>query len=392
MRIIIAISILLLILGSSGYYVYVRATQAFAGPFVKSVPMLVLYIFLLSSFFIAKIIENYSIGLLSNSLVNIGSVAAGLFMYAFLFVVFFDIIRLANYIIPFYPDFVTADYQKTKIILGIITLISISTIFMFGYVNARTPKIKTLDISINKSKSGLDTLNVVAVSDIHLGTMVNKNKTKRLINAINDLNPDVVLIGGDIIDDNLNVVKHYGLLTQFKEINSKYGVYSCMGNHEYISRAHLDLPYFEENGIHILKDSSVKIDNKFYIVGRDDIEGESVWRKKRKSLDELTKDFDTDLPVFLLDHQPYKLDETANHGIDLQFSGHTHNGQFWPLNYITGLIFEEDWGYLKKKDTHFYISSGYGTAVVPIRVSNDSEIVNIRILNNEKKENVVDLQ
>jgi len=374
------ISILLLLLGSSGYYVYIRATQAFPGIFVKSVPILILYIFLLSSFFIGKIVENYSIGGFSNLLVNIGSVAAGLFLYALLFVIFFDIIRLLHNFIP-YPAFITADYQKTKLILGIITLISISSIFVIGFINAGNPKVKNLDISINKSNSDLKTLNIVAVSDIHLGTMVNIRKTKRLIKAINDLNPDVVLMGGDIIDDNLNVVKYFELLPHFKDINAKYGVYSCLGNHEYISRAHEDLPYFEQNGIHMLKDSSVKIDDSFYIIGRDDIEGKSISGKPRKSLDELTRGIDFDLPVFLLDHQPYKLEETAKYGIDLQFSGHTHNGQFWPLNYITGLLFEEDWGYLKKKDTHFYVSSGYGTAVVPIRVSNDSEIVNIKISN-----------
>ena len=371
----------MLILGSSGYYVYIRATQAFPGTFVRTVPILILYIFLISSFFIGKIVENYSISGFSNALVTLGSVAAGLFIYGLFFVIFFDVIRLVNYTIPFYPSFITADYQKTKLILGIITLVSISLIFIVGYVNASTPKVKNLDITINKSNSDFNTLNVVAVSDIHLGTMVNHTKTKRLIKTINDLNPDLVLIGGDIIDDNLNVVKYFGLLTHFKDINAKYGVYSCLGNHEYFSRAYTDLPYFEKNGIHILKDSSVKIDDSFYIIGRDDIEGEKMLGKQRKSLDELTKDIDFDLPVFLLDHQPYKLEETARYGIDLQFSGHTHNGQFWPLNYITGLIFEEDWGYLKKKDTHFYISSGYGTAVVPIRVSNDSEIVNIKISN-----------
>ncbi len=120
-------------------------------------------------------------------------------------------------------------------------------------------------------------------------------------------------------------------------------------------------------------------DDKFYIISRDDIEGKNISGKKRKSLDELTKDIDFNLPVFLLDHQPYYLEKTAEYAIDLQFSGHTHNGQIWPLNYITGLLFEEDWGYLKKKDTHFYISSGYGTAVMPIRVGNNSEIINIRL-------------
>ena len=154
-----------------------------------------------------------------------------------------------------------------------------------------------------------------------------------------------------------------------------------MGNHEYISRAYSDLEFIEKNGIRMLRDTTIKVDDKFYIIGRDDIEGISMTGKKRKTLDELTRDIDFNLPVFLLDHQPYNLAKTAEYPIDLQFSGHTHNGQMWPLNYITGLIFEEDWGYLKKKDTHFYISSGYGTAVVPIKVGNVAEVVNIKITN-----------
>ena len=224
-------------------------------------------------------------------------------------------------------------------------------------------------------------MHIVAVSDIHLGTMVNKTKAKRLINIINKLKPDIVIIAGDIIDDNIKVVKYYKLLEYFKELNPKYGVYSCPGNHEYISRAYKDFDYFENNGIHMLKDSAVLIDNKFYIIGRDDIQGKSITNKERKSLEELTKNIDLNLPVFLLDHQPYKLDKTAEHAIDLQFSGHTHNGQMWPFSYITRLIFEQDWGYLKKKKTHFYISSGYGTAVVPIRLSSDSEIISIIVTN-----------
>ena len=219
------------------------------------------------------------------------------------------------------------------------------------------------------------------MSDLHLGTMVNKTKIKRLISNIKQLNPDLVLIAGDIIDDNIKVVKHYDLLNWFKELNPKYGIYSCMGNHEYIGRAYADLDYFEKNGIQMLKDTTIKVDDKFYIIGRDDIEGETFSGKKRNSLDELTKDIDFKLPVFLLDHQPYKLEKTAEFAVDLQFSGHTHNGQIWPLNYLTGLLFEEDWGYLKKKNTHFYISSGYGTAVIPIRVGNKPEIVNMKITN-----------
>jgi len=379
MRILIFISIFFLIFGLAGYYVYTRTTQAFPGTFIDSITFLILYIFLLSAFFFGKLVEVYSIGFFSNTLVKIGSIGAGVFLYAFLLVIFFDLIRLINYIIPFYPGFIESNYQKTKLIIGIITLLIISVIIIAGYINAGNPKIKNLDITINKKQMGFDVLNIVAVSDIHLGTMVNKTKIKRLIHNIKQLNPDLVLIAGDIIDDNIKVVKHYDLLNWFKELNPKYGIYSCMGNHEYIGRAYSDIDYFEQNEIHMLKDTTIKVDDKFYIIGRDDIEGKTFSGKKRKSLDELTKDIDFKLPVFLLDHQPYKLERTAGFAVDLQFSGHTHSGQIWPFNYLTGLLFEEDWGYLKKKNTHFYITSGFGTAVIPIRVGNKPEIVNIKI-------------
>ncbi len=253
MRIIIFISVIFIVFGLAGYYVYNRITQSFEETFVNSTAFLILYIFLVSSFFIGKTVEHFSIGFVSNAFVKIGSVGIGFFIYAFLFAIFFDFIRLINFIIPFYPEFITANYQKTKLIIGLISFSIISIIFISGYINALSPKVKKIDISINKSTTSFDKLNIVAVSDIHLGTMVNKTKLKRLINIINDINPDVVIIGGDIIDDNLDVVKHFKLLDYFKEVKSKYGIYSFMGNHEYISRAYKDLDYFEKKGFIFLK-------------------------------------------------------------------------------------------------------------------------------------------
>ncbi|MCF8298058.1 MAG: metallophosphoesterase [Saprospiraceae bacterium] len=374
---IVFFSVFITVFGLAAFYVIKRTMQSFEGTFVSSTPFLVLFIFLVSAFILGKVIEQASINVFSETLIRIGSVGAAFFIYALFIIIFFDLIRLINFIIPFYPEFITANYQKTKIIIGIISLSLISIVFIAGYINAKSPRVKSIDIAINKKL--IEDLNIVAVSDIHLGTMVNKTKALRLVKMINDLNPDIVIIGGDIIDDNIEVVKHNKLLEYLKGIKSKYGVYSCLGNHEYISRAYKELDFFEENGIHMLKDTSVLIDNKFYIIGRDDIQGEGMSNKPRTSLAELTKDLDLNLPVILLDHQPYKLAKTAEFPIDLQFSGHTHSGQFWPINYITGAIFEEDWGYLKKKNTHFYISSGYGTSVAPIRIGNRPEVVNFRV-------------
>ena len=381
MRMLVFFSIVFTVFSLAGYYVYSRLSQAFPDSYVTSKLGLGLFIFLLFCFFIGKIWENASINIFSESLIRIGSIAAGYFAYAILFILFFDLLRLINHFIPFFPNLITENYLQAKFIIGLSSFGIISLFMLIGFFNTINPKLKPLNLEINKPTSDLKELNVVAVSDIHLGTWVNKKNVQRLVQKINELKPDVVLIGGDIIDDNIEVVKHHQLLEELKKIKSKYGVYSCLGNHEYISGAHKQLEHFEQNGIRMLKDTAELVNNQFYVVGRDDIQGKNMNGVERKSLESLLSDLDISKPILLLDHQPYKLDEVSKYAVDLQFSGHTHNGQFWPLNYITGLIFEEDWGYLKKENTHFYISSGYGTAVVPIRVGNDSEIVQFIIKN-----------
>jgi len=381
-RIFIFFGIIFSIFSLLGLYVHTRLEQTFPTLFVESNWGMVAFVFLLFAFFIGKVWERFQINEINGWLIRIGSVAAGFFLYTLFLMLFFDLVRLLNSIIPFYPDFISQNYEQTKLIIGISGLVIISMAMFKGYWNTISPKVKKFDLEISKPQSTLKDLNIVAVSDIHLGTMVNKRKAQRLVRKINELKPDVVLIGGDIIDDNIEVVKHYQLMEKLAQIKSKYGVYSCMGNHDYISGGHEQLEYYEQNGIQILKDAHQLINNEFYIVGRDDIQGKQINGIGRKSLDKLLSEIDFSKVVLYLDHQPYKLEEVAEYPIDLQFSGHTHNGQFWPLNYITGLIFEEDWGYLKKKNTHFYISSGYGTAVVPIRLGNDSEIVHIHLKNN----------
>lgn len=378
MRFIIFFAVVISVFGLAGYYIYSRFSQSFGGTFLNSRIVTYIYIFLVSSIFIGYMLQAVSVNLLSETLVRIGSTTLGILFYVLLFLAFFDLLRLINHFLPFYPDFITANYQKVKLISGIFTIISVVVIVVYGFYNADRTRIVELDLKINKN---ITPLNIVALSDIHLGTTVNHSEVDRMIMEINRLNPDIVLIGGDITDNNIKVVKHYKLIERFSEIKSKYGIYTCMGNHDYISRANEQLDYYTKNGINILKDTAVLIDNRFWLIGRDDHTADNFSGKKRKSVSSLIKDVDTSLPVILLDHQPFKLDETSKHPVDLQFSGHTHKGQFWPLGYITGKMFEKDWGYIKKENTHFYISSGFGTAGIPMRVGTQSEIVNIKLGN-----------
>ena len=133
------------------------------------------------------------------------------------------------------------------------------------------------------------------------------------------------------------------------------------------------------HNIKMLSDTVININASIYIVGREERSINQFTGKKRKPLKKLMSQIDKNYPIILMDHQPFGLNEALENGIDLQLSGHTHHGQLFPFNYLTEAIFEKSWGYLKKGNTLYYISSGVGTWGPPIRTGNHPEIVNIKL-------------
>jgi hypothetical protein len=157
------------------------------------------------------------------------------------------------------------------------------------------------------------------------------------------------------------------------------GIYASTGNHEHIGGVEEACKYLTEHDITVLRDSVIMVNNEFYLIGREDRDARRFSGAGRKSLDELMKNVDSEFPLILMDHQPFNLEQASSKGIDLQISGHTHNGQLWPLDYITDAIYEKSWGYEKKGNTHIYVSSGIGTWGPPVRTGNRPEIVNIKL-------------
>jgi uncharacterized protein len=380
-RFLIFFAVMISVFSLIGYYIHSRLIQSFAGTFLQSRITTIVFIVMATSMIAGYILQNFSINAFSENLIRTGAFALGVLFYLFIFFLFFDIVWLANHFLHFIPKSGEFNIEKLKFLSGVLTLTLSFAIVIYGYINANNTKIIDLELKIDKPLKDNIAVNIVALSDIHLGTTVNHAKVDKMIEEINKLKPDVVLIGGDIIDNNIKVVKYYKLIERFSEIKSRYGIYTCLGNHDYISRAYLNPEYYEQNGINILKDTTVVIDNRFALTGRDDHSAYGITGKKRKSLQELQNNIDPKLPLILVDHQPFDLGETSKLGFDFQFSGHTHRGQFWPLRYITSALFEKDWGYKKKGNTHFYISSGFGTAAIPMRVGTQSEIVNIKLTN-----------
>jgi predicted MPP superfamily phosphohydrolase len=295
--------------------------------------------------------------------------------YAFIIILLTEITRLINLPFNFLPETNSLAYQKLKYTVLFSSVILISLLTLFGYINARTPRIKELSLEINKSAGKYKELRIVMASDIHMGVLFGKNRLEKMVNDMNSLKPDIILFAGDILDEVQKPIFRDNTGEPLKKLSAPLGIYGITGNHEYIGGIHNALKYIDSLGITMIRDSVIKIDNSFYLAGREDRDINRFNGHTRKELSEIIDGIDPSFPIILLDHQPFNLQQAEENGIDLQLSGHTHHGQFWPLNWITNKVYEQSWGYKRKGNTHIYISNGYGFWGPPIRIGNRPEIV-----------------
>jgi len=361
--------------GFTNFYIFIRGWQA-----LQHLPGLRYYylagfLVLSLSFISGRFLERIWLSLLSDTLVWIGSFWLAAMLYFILFLVVIDLARLINHFAPFFHH-LGDDYARLKFITALAVIGSVSLILLFGFINAYSPRIKTMELHIDKACS-YDSINVVVASDIHLGTIIGRRRFCNIVNKINQLQPDLVLLPGDIVDEDLAPVIKKNLGEAITSIKPVLGVYAVTGNHEYIGGVEAAYQYLMNHQVLVLRDSTAQIKNCLYIVGREDRSISQFAGKKRKSLEALMANVDKSRPIILMDHQPLHLNEAVENGVDLQLSGHTHHGQLWPLNFITRAIYEISWGYEKIADTHFYVSSGAGTWGPPIRTGNHPEIVHI---------------
>jgi hypothetical protein len=356
-------------------YLTVRGYQALEA-YPKIRPWFIVFMVVATfSYLLGRTLEKSMYNPLTVSLHWLGAFWFAVMLYATLQVFVIDLARLVNLGIPFIKKISGTDYTKFKFFTGVVVAGITFLIVTAGHINAWYPRIVNIPLTINKSGGNLDSLKIVAVSDVHLGTIIGPRKTAKLVNTINSLEPDIILMAGDVLDEDVGPVIRQNLGDSLCKLEAPMGVYACTGNHEYIGGGEPSIRYLEQHGIKVLRDTSILIENSFYLIGREDRHANFRSDKKRKSVDELLAKVNTQKPVILLDHQPYNLEEVANTGVDLQISGHTHHGQMWPFGYITKRIYEVSRGYKQKGNAHFYVSTGFGTWGPPVRTGNRPEVM-----------------
>jgi uncharacterized protein len=302
---------------------------------------------------------------------SIFSSLIGISFMLFCIALVYDFLHLPLQKLPFDASRRTA----LKIILDISMFIIAFGYILKGFINGfKEPKLTELEVKIKNLKAPLE---VVQISDVHIGQSLGKDFFDTLVQRINNLQADIVVITGDLVD--LHVSKIGNKLDSLKDIHSKYGVYFVTGNHEYFHGVEEICKYLESLHVKVLDNENVVIDGKVNLVGVNDLMGRRMKimpPNLKKAMTHVRKD----LPTILLAHQPKFINEIKNYPINLVLSGHTHAGQIFPF----GLLVLLDQPYLyglhkHSKDTQVYVSSGAGYWGPPVRVMASSEIVKFHL-------------
>lgn len=292
------------------------------------------------------------------------------FLYLLIAVLLIDIFRILNNVFHIFDQEISVSIFRENLLTSIIIFGSVGLILIIGNVQYHNKKRQQVSILSSKIEKPI---RIVGISDLHIGYTISAKEVSKWVSLINAEKPDIVIIAGDIIDNHLRPIIEDSVSDVLNRINAPMGVYACTGNHDLMFAINEDESFYKNSGITLLRDSFINI-NGITIIGRDD-----YTNLRREKLDEITQGVDKTSFTILMDHQPTKLNDAVNSGIDFQLSGHTHRGQVFPISLITDAIFELSHGYMKKENTHFYTSSGIGIWGGKFRIGTRSEYLVVDI-------------
>lgn len=297
------------------------------------------------------------------------------FIYLFLYYILADVAVLICRLCKR----VSVSRERLRFVSGIAVMALTLVTVGYGAFHAQNLKVVKYEIILKEKELKKD-LKIVMVSDVHLGAIGSEGRLPEMVEKINGLEPDVVCIVGDIFDNDYEAIKApEAAIETLRQIDSEYGVYACLGNHDSGETVPQMQQFLDRAGIHVLNDTYVTIGEELVLVGRLDSSPIGGYEGlERKDTDEVLTGIDTSLPVVVMDHNPANIGEYGPE-VDLILSGHTHKGQMFPGSLFTEFLFAVDHGYYRKdKDSpRVIVSSGVGTWGMPIRVGTDCEIVQI---------------
>ena len=274
--------------------------------------------------------------------------------------------------------------------LGLIALSVAGLLTLKSFWHGLGPvKVQSHSINLERLPSQFDGLRIVQISDLHIGPLRSGRWLDKIVININRLNPDIVVITGDLVDGSLEELQHH--IAPLKELQSKKGVFFITGNHEYYSGVDEWCPYIESLGITVLRNQVISIFDEtktesFDLAGIDDW-GSRHFPDGGGNLSQALSERSMEKALILLSHQPAAIHEATGYGVDLQLSGHTHGGQIWPFTYLVYLQqpYRQGLHHHQNSSTQIYISPGTGFWGPPMRLGTRAEISELTLRSQSSK-------
>ena len=352
-------------------YAYIRVLRLFARTAAKLL-FTAVFAVLLAGFPVAETLSHRGAGGWTKIVMIVGFHALPLLLYLVMTVILSDLVIAAARLLKLLSR-ETVHCPGFRRLRLAVALIVPTLVVAAGIANYHHLRVREYTVDVPRRSSSEKELTIAFAADFHLGTTTAGHFMERFVAKVNAAAPDLVLIGGDILEGHRRDEDTGKFEAQFRRLHPKYGIYAAPGNHEDHGGGRTD--FCARAGIRMLEDEVVKIDDAIYLAGRDDAHS-----RNRKPAAELLKDTPGDLPIVLIDHRPTDLENISRAGADIQLSGHTHHGQLFPVNWITNLEYELSWGHIRKNGTHVFVTSGVQLWGPPVRTVGFSEILLIHIL------------
>ncbi|MFE1792780.1 metallophosphoesterase, partial [Streptomyces sp. NPDC059525] len=238
----------------------------------------------------------------------------------------------------------------------------------------RGPRVKRVQVPLARLPRAAHGFRIAVVSDVHLGPVLGRAHTQRIVDTVNRTQPDLIAVVGDLVDGN---VHDLGPAAEpLRQLRSRHGSFFVTGNHEYFSGAQQWVDHVRELGLTPLENARRELPH-FDLAGVNDVQGEQ--EGKGPDFQAALGDRDRSRASVLLAHQPIVIHDAVRHGVDLQLSGHTHGGQLWPGNYLAELANPTVAGLERYGDTQLYVSRGAGAWGPPVRVGAPSDITVVEL-------------
>jgi predicted MPP superfamily phosphohydrolase len=314
----------------------------------------------------------------SDRLAWIGLTTMGLFSSLLVFTVLRDVVLLVARV------FVAAgEMPVVARITAIATIAMAALATLIGLFNARRrAAVVDVDVPVANLPPELHGFSIAQISDVHVGPTIKQKYVDAIVEAVNGLDADVIAVTGDVVDGSVRQLAEH--VAPLSRLRSRHGTYFVTGNHEYYSGAQAWTSEFQRLGMHVLVNEHVVLthrERQIVVAGVTDYSAHHFDPKHRSDPSVALQGAPASAAVkILLAHQPRSAAAAAAAGFDLQLSGHTHGGQFWPWNHFVRFQQPFTSGLNRLQDLWVYVSRGTGYWGPPKRFGAPSEITRIRLV------------